>query len=165
MGGEMRLESALGVGSRFVFSVRFKTAPAAESDQVELGGRRILVVDPNPISRAHVTDHLRRQGAHVLAAGDAMDAREMFERTHATAVDALVVNPPVSDAERKAALAALRAVPYLAQVPCVALVTRLHVSGDPTFEDFAAVVPKPVKRATLVAALTKVLVRVTAAAS
>ena len=50
-------------------------------------------------------------------------------------------------------------------MPCVALVTRLHVSGDPTFEEFAAVVPKPVKRATLVAALAKVLVQAAAAAS
>ena len=48
----MQLESRLGVGSRFAFTVRLGTAPAvAARDQVDLGGRRILVVDPDPISR------------------------------------------------------------------------------------------------------------------
>jgi signal transduction histidine kinase/CheY-like chemotaxis protein len=162
MGGEMGLESVIGIGSRFTFTVRLGTAPAVAGDQSELGGRRILVVDPNPISRAHLTDQLRGRGADAIAAGDAADAREVLG---CSPVDALVVNPPLPEAERRSFVAALRAVPYLAHVPCVALVTRLHVSGDPTFEEFAAVVPKPVKRATLVAALAKVLVPVAAVAS
>jgi CheY-like chemotaxis protein len=164
MGGDMQLESMIGIGSRFTFTVRLGTAAATARPPVELGGRRILVVDPNPLSRAHVAAQLRSQGAAALAAGDAAEAREMLDRT-AAPLDALVLNPPVSEGERKALVAALRGVRQLARVPCVALVTRLHVSGDPTFEEFAAVVPKPVKRATLVAAVGKVLVQAAAAAS
>jgi CheY-like chemotaxis protein len=167
MGGEMRLESTLGAGSRFTFTVRLGTTPAAaaECHQPELGGRRVLVVDANPISRAHVINQLRCRGADAIAAGDAVSARAIVGGLHATPVDALVVNPPLPHGERERFVAALRTVPGLAHVPCVALVTRLHVRGDPTFAEFAAVVPKPVKRATLVAALAKVLVQPAAAAS
>jgi len=165
MGGDMQLESTIGIGSRFTFTVRLGTAAAAATPAVELGGRRILVVDPNPLSRSHVAEQLRSQGAAALAAGDAAEALETLARTRAASLDALVVNPPVPEAERKAFVAGLRGIPQLARVPCVALVTRLHVSGDPTFEEFAAVVPKPVKRATLVAAVGKVFVRAAAAAS
>jgi signal transduction histidine kinase/CheY-like chemotaxis protein len=166
MGGDMHLDSGIGIGSRFTFTVRLGTAPATiEREALHLRGRRILVVDANPISRAHVADQLRGQGADAPAAGCAVEARAILEHVHAAPVDAVVLNPPASHGARDSLVAALRTVPGLAHVPCVALVTRLHVSGDPTFEEFAAVVPKPVKRATLVAALAKVLVRPAAVAS
>ena len=159
MDGKIQLESTTGVGSTFTFTVRLgvASAPATEA-RVALGGRRILMVDANHMSRAHFADQLRAEGAEVLAAGGAADARTMLEAAGATPVDAMVVN-------QAASVRALRSVPQLAHVPCVALATRLHVSGDPIFAEFAAVVPKPVKRATLIAALDRVLGLRAAAAS
>jgi signal transduction histidine kinase len=165
MGGEVRLESRPGAGSTFTFTARVGVAASAAADPATaLAGRHLLVVDANRLSRAHLIAQLEAEGALVLAAADGADARSLVDAGEA-AVDALVVNPPVANVECAAFVAALRAVPRLAQVPCVALATRLHVSGDPVFGEFAAVVPKPVKRATLVAALTRALAPSLAAAS
>jgi signal transduction histidine kinase len=159
MCGEIGLASTPGVGSTFTFTARLAVAQAPASRRSPaLVGRRLLVVDTNELSRAHFTEQLRAEGADVLAVAGVAQAGVMFEAAGAVPIDAIVVNG-------EASVAALRAVPGLAHAPCVALATRLHVRGDPTFAQFAAVVPKPVKRATLVAALARALRERTAAAS
>jgi len=159
MGGEIRLDSSPGAGSTFTFSTRLAVAEAPVSRaRPALVGRRILVVDANEFSRSHVADQLRAEGGEVVSAADAAHAGTTLQTAAAVSIDVIVLNG-------EASVAALRAVPGLAHVPCVALATRLHVRGDPTFAEFAAVVPKPVKRATLVAALSRALGQRSAAAS
>jgi hypothetical protein len=102
----------------------------------------------------------------VVAAAGVADAPRRLDLASATPIDAVVINPPPpSNAERPRLIAALRSIPRLRLAPCVALAARLHVSGDPSCADVVAVVPKPVKRATLVAVLVKVCTSVSAVAS
>ncbi len=82
MGGEMRVESVLGVGSTFFFTVTLPLATEASSDsgvvqKVALQGRRILVVDDNATNRRVLTGQLESAGCIVQAvtnAGEAMSA-------------------------------------------------------------------------------------------
>jgi CheY-like chemotaxis protein len=84
MGGDIRLDSELGRGSRFCFAVPFEPAAApaevAESllagDEApsRLAGARILVVEDNALNRLVARDFLERLGAVVELAVDGEEA-------------------------------------------------------------------------------------------
>jgi PAS domain S-box-containing protein len=75
MGGEIRVESRLGVGSRFHFELRC-AAPAAPEARPEASLRelRVLLVDDQPTSRHILGEILRSWGCQVLEAADASAA-------------------------------------------------------------------------------------------
>ncbi|GIM96203.1 PAS domain-containing hybrid sensor histidine kinase/response regulator [Paractinoplanes toevensis] len=77
MGGELRVDSTPGEGSRFHFRLSL-TEPAghrARRVRDELAGRRLLLVDPNPTSAAFLAEHVRTWGTDVTTAATASDAR------------------------------------------------------------------------------------------
>ncbi|MBF0260367.1 MAG: response regulator [Magnetococcales bacterium] len=66
MGGELTVASKPGSGSRFSFAIRFPVAPDLQRRTLQppedLRGRRVLVVDDNPVSREILTGLLRAMG-------------------------------------------------------------------------------------------------------
>ncbi|HEY8994753.1 MAG TPA: response regulator [Lacunisphaera sp.] len=79
MGGSMWVESELGVGSVFHFTVTLTALPGAPKPNLHaartaLGGRRILVVDDNVTSRLILTDLMLRWGVEPHAVGSGEDA-------------------------------------------------------------------------------------------
>lgn len=97
MGGVFDLETQSGLGSTFRFTARLGIAPEGPA-RVDLfwPGRRALVVAPNPTSRGHWAEHLRRRGLLTTEAGSvaealmiAIDADPTFE---ASPYDVLVLD-------------------------------------------------------------------------
>ena len=88
MGGELRLDSALGQGSRFHFRIALALAPAiadqAPSRVAPSGPLRALVVDDNPAAREVLERMGQSLGWTVDVAGSGEAALELL-RTHATA--------------------------------------------------------------------------------
>lgn len=75
MGGNIGVESTPGKGSTFWFRVRLPIVPeTAGSFSVDLRGKRVLVVDDNPVSIKIYSDYLRDAGAEVVAITDAEEA-------------------------------------------------------------------------------------------
>ena len=73
MGGELRVRSVVGQGSEFSFMLDLDEAAPAEATalvdpEINLRGRRILVVDDHPINRRVVRDQLERLGASIAEA-------------------------------------------------------------------------------------------------
>ena len=75
MGGDIGVESAPGKGSTFWFRVRLPIAPdTLGSFSSDLRGKRVLVVDDNPVSNKIYGDYLLDAGAEVVAITDAEEA-------------------------------------------------------------------------------------------
>ncbi|GHU80069.1 hypothetical protein FACS1894191_4410 [Clostridia bacterium] len=87
MGGEMKVESKLGEGSRFSFSILFGYAadpPEAlnlqeedEAEEVSMSGKRLLLVDDVEINRIIVCELLEDSG---VAIDEAEDGKEAFDK-------------------------------------------------------------------------------------
>ena len=85
MGGSLSFDSELGKGSTFYFRARFsRAAQPSKADISELGGRRILAVDGNAVSREILRAHACSWGLEVVEARSASEALETLQRARET---------------------------------------------------------------------------------
>ena len=94
MGGRMQLKSELGVGSMFWFQIELPLAVAEPSTGAasELNGRRVLLVEDNPISQEVIARWMRTWGIEVTSVPSAERAIELLDATRSTPFAAAVVD-------------------------------------------------------------------------
>jgi CheY-like chemotaxis protein len=91
MGGELRVESTPGVGTKFGFELKFKIVdmesgvlpPAAEEILVlekPMFGGEILVCEDNVMNQQVISEHLSRVGISAVIAGDGKEGVEIVRR-------------------------------------------------------------------------------------
>ncbi|MEZ4383850.1 MAG: ATP-binding protein [Nannocystaceae bacterium] len=166
MGGTTGCVSELGVGSTFwvevplrVVSTGFAAPEAAAPRPVEasLRGRRLLVVEDEPVNRAIVTAMLEKLGCVVEAVADGQAA---VERVAAAAYDAIMMDCWMPVLDGFAATSAIRALAgAAARTPIVAL-TANAMQGDRdrcVSAGMDAFIAKPVTFETLESVLLEVL--------
>ena len=134
MGGDAGVESTPGKGSTFWFTARLKhhvpapgTGTAMPSDAEEglrqrHGGRRILVVDDEPINREVVCNQLEAAGLMVDQAEDGAEAIRMAKAQHYAAIIMDMQMPNVNGLD---ATQALRKLPEYGGTPIVALTANV----------------------------------------
>jgi signal transduction histidine kinase/CheY-like chemotaxis protein len=80
MGGQISVKSKVGVGSRFTFTLSVgKHTEAAQIapltvEQLDLSGKRVLVVDDNLVNQTVVTKLLAKWGANITTAVNGLEA-------------------------------------------------------------------------------------------
>jgi two-component system sensor histidine kinase/response regulator len=171
MGGKVWVESELGVGSIFCFTVELGLPPAvANADEAladrssELSGVRVLVVDDNATIRSIVSEMLVARGA--VATGAASGAEGLLALDAANrdraAFGLLVVDSQMPTMDGFEMIRRMRLGPN-ANTPIVMLVTssglsaRLNAMGELAVNHYLV---KPVKRHELYAAVSDAMAAV-----
>lgn len=99
MGGEIHLESEIGEGSRFWFSVPLQTGQAVEEHETSTDctvTARVLLIEDNPVNCMVAEGFLASMGHETLTAVDGKNARELFAQ-HAFDIVLMDINLPDCD--------------------------------------------------------------------
>ncbi len=165
MGGATGLESELGEGSTFWFSIRVGRIPIPEPGTVaDLAGVRVLVVDDNQTNRMLLNALLRSWGANPVEAVGAAEALAELERAESAGepyqVGILDYQMPEVDGEELGRRILSNA--RFGKLPLVMMSSLARRGDAKRIEDigFAAYLTKPVRQKQLRECLELVLGRV-----
>lgn len=115
MGSEIKFDSTFGVGSRFWFDLRLAKASFLQqtlvTDEIDLHGYRLLVVEDNEINMEIVCELLRNVGAEFATASDGEEAVELFGEAEPFTYDAVLMDIRMPRMNGYQAAAAIRALP------------------------------------------------------
>jgi signal transduction histidine kinase/CheY-like chemotaxis protein len=153
MGGEMRVESVVGVGSTFRFSLALQacTPPggaAVSQRRAEWRGWRVLVLDDHAGARRLLAERLRDMGLVPIEAETAPDVAVVLGTGRP--VDLVIVDDTLAGSGSETPLAGVRRNPASSSAPVILVTPR---PSRPPSGKFAAVLAKPVKQAALTARL------------
>lgn len=158
MGGDISVESTLGVGSKFTVWFEFATKPRTESrrDLNWTEGKRIAVVEPSSRWTRVIQEHLEKWGLESETFRSPDDAFAGLEKAIATGrgFHAILLGLKLTDESSRTFLKRVRDTNALKQLPIIAL-TQLGTSAtvSEVAGEIAAQVQKPLRLSELFNAL------------
>ncbi|MBU1663819.1 MAG: response regulator, partial [Gammaproteobacteria bacterium] len=162
--GEIGVESHVGSGSTFWFTLPFATADSAATPiprLASLAGQRILVVDDNASSRLALDKMLREFNCLPLLASGGMEALALLraELSENRPVNAIVIDNLMPGMDGVTLAGKLRATQDSAHIPLLALISARQRGSSPQLlqAGFAAHITKPVRRDHLARSLLALL--------
>ena len=168
LGGRLALESAVGVGTTFFFTVPLRVDPAVDAlGAAPLADLRVLAVDDHAASRRMLDELLRSWGAEPTVADGASAALAALESATAAGAPFAVVlvdaQMPERDGFAFVEAARLRLEADGTRVIVLTSGRRAEDLQRCAAQGVASHLPKPLRHAELLAAIDKALGRVTSA--
>ena len=162
MGGEIGVESVVGAGSTFWFTVELPIASApdqsAADDNDILSNLRVLCVDDNENSRSILEAQLQARGLHVDGVCDGQTALAHLQQAHddRSPYDLAVLDIEMPGMDGLELTRAIRAIPELVSIPLVLLspCSQRGLEQDVQRMGVAACVYKPVRQKHLYDSIT-----------
>jgi PAS domain S-box-containing protein len=161
MGGTIRLESAVGSGTTFHFTVTAARAPALTMGlhgiQPPLTGRRLLIVDDNATNRRILAQQARTWGMDAQAVASGREALALIRRDED--FDLAILDMQMPEMDGVALAVAIRAYRDPSRLPLVMLTSmgRREMGERVEAAAFARFLNKPVKQSQLYETLLDVL--------
>jgi signal transduction histidine kinase/DNA-binding response OmpR family regulator/HPt (histidine-containing phosphotransfer) domain-containing protein/PAS domain-containing protein len=161
MGGTMWVESELGRGSTFHFTIRGKAAPAparAYLDEVQpaLNDKRVLIVDDNATNRRILSRQVQQWQMQPQATASPLEALDWLRDGALFDVAILDMQMPVMDGLTLAK--EIRKIPApISMIPLIMLTSLGRNEVKETMDEFSAFLVKPLKPSSLFDALVSVL--------
>jgi len=131
MGGDIKIDSHLGIGSCFSFELQLPVVPSIQVQPIiastqtasnieiaELSGLRILVVEDEPLNQKLVSLVLKRYGAEVVVANNGAEALKLLDQE---AIDAVLMDLHMPIMNGYEATIEIRKQPQFATLPIIAL--------------------------------------------
>jgi signal transduction histidine kinase/CheY-like chemotaxis protein/HPt (histidine-containing phosphotransfer) domain-containing protein len=160
MGGQIGVESTLGVGSKFHFSIQLTIDHATVRGQraAVLKGTRILLVDDNSTSRKIVAAHLKSWGVIPTVVSSGAKAIEILDSDANEKWDAIVLDAQMSAKDGVSLSAAIRCRRANAAIPLL-LMSKISATAaaDAASTGRTAWISKPVRRSQLHARLSSLM--------
>ncbi|MGB3268119.1 MAG: response regulator [Microcoleus sp.] len=163
MGGTMWVESEIGKGSKFYFTIKAQPAPAPlqtlnlNAPQPQLAGLRLLLVDDNATNRKILTLQAKSWGMVVRAAKSGAQALKVLQ--HETMFDLAILDFHMPEMDGITLAQKIRELPQGQNLPLMILSS----GGRPSTREvqgrveFAAFIYKPIKQAELHEVLLRIL--------
>ncbi len=162
MGGKIWVESDAGKGSTFHFTILAKSAAASappnwQSQQPQLTGKRLLVIEDSPTNQRIINQRCQQWGMSVDTAVNSADALAMLGQGNL--YDAVILDLQLINADALALAEQIRKQPSGHYVPLL-LLSSIRPSGDetrPPSETVSVSVHKPIRPAQLLDALCRAM--------
>ena len=150
MQGEIRVESELGSGSLFSFTVPLdRVVEPARTPAWRSAGLRVLIVDDNALCRQHLADRFADWGCHAQGVADGASACAILQKAQraGAAFNLVLVDLDMPDPDGLKTARWIRASRHGADIPIIALTPLARSSSGATVGfDFQGALTKPIRQ-------------------